>query len=237
MNVRKLTDREFFLISEILPPERKGYSEYRKKILDLFVVEEDSDGEIILGNKDEKFYDEDEKTNTFALGYVAFEGRKFYVVIYEELNNFIKVAINDVGKAEGNGLIWSYSNWQPGMKAPADSSKVREVHLVKNKLVIAIAPVHKKIWLYEKQSGVNHILPVSNFYNEIMRARGERNPAVVSHPKRIFERLDEFTDEEIGQGFLLYNEYLNKFEIDYGMFKRKKGNRFFFKKILGKQNV
>ncbi len=241
MQGRELNKKEKFLLYSILPANRKGYNEYRQKISEMVVVNEEEiyEGKLLLSKSGEYYSSEPESTPSFAMGYSAYDGRKYYIVIHEEREGFIQALISREGEAKGEGLLWSYSNWRPGLKAPGDNSKVREVHLLKNKLVVAVAPAHKRIWVYEADSGVNYILPVTNFYNEIMKAKEERNPRVVLNPQRIFEHPEELSDKEIGQGFLLYNEYLNRIEINYDLFKSKSdgGRKIFFKKIFGKQNV
>ncbi len=233
---RALTEKELFLIHSILPKNRSGYNDYREKIEAMTVLSGEEDS-ILLGKKNTALPTEIDKGGIFAIGCTGLNGVKYRVVIFEEIDDYIEIEISEEGETESEGVIWTYSTWRPGFKAPEDRSYVREIHLIKNKLVIAIAPKQKKIWAFDSTTGVNFILPIMNFYNEIMRARGEKNPNVVLNPNRIFENLEEFSDEEIGQGFLLYNEYLNKVEIDYGLFKPQKVKKVFFKKIFGKQNA
>ncbi|KUG26134.1 hypothetical protein ASZ90_004028 [hydrocarbon metagenome] len=124
------------------------------------------------------------------------------------------------------------------MKSPPDKSDIREVHLEKNKIVIAIAAYSKRVWVYESNTGVNHLIPVTNFYNEIMRVKNERNPKIALEVKRLFTNLDELTDKEIIQGFLSYNKYLNKIKIDYSLFLSKdKSEKKSFLNIFGGKKI
>jgi hypothetical protein len=45
-----------------------------------------------------------------------------------------------------------YPEWVPGMKAPGDGSDVREV-VVDEKHVLVLAVVHKRLWLYDNETG------------------------------------------------------------------------------------
>ncbi len=241
MSGRELNNRERFLINSVLPSNKKGYLEFKQKISEFVVLKEDEffEGNLLLGKRGADASGFSESAPTFALGYSAYGGNAYFVTIGEERDGFVEVNLREDKETDSNGLIWSYSEWRPGYKAPEDSSAVREVHLIKHKLVVAIAPQSRKIWVYEAESGVNYILPVANFYNEIMRVKEEKNPEIVLNPQRIFDYPDELTDEEIGQGFLTYNEYVGKLEIDYGLFKKNEneGRHLFFRKIFGKQNA
>jgi hypothetical protein len=69
-----------------------------------------------------------------------------------------------------------------------------------------------------------------------MRAKQERNPEIALNVSRLFSHLDDLTDTEIAQGFLMYNKYLNKIKIDYSLFspKPQEKKKSFFKKFWRK---
>jgi len=235
--MRKLTDREKFLIEAILPLNRKGYRDYRNLINKLFVVWEEIHKEsesLLLSENQEKQLDF--VPPIFAIGIVLFDKIEYYVLIHEFFEEAILIELQKLNtSAESfNKVKWTLSDWLPGKS----NSTVREIHLIKNKLVIAIDAKKKKIWCYEEKSGINRIIPVTNFYNEIMRVKKVKDTAITLNANRLFTNLSDFTDEEIGQGFLLYNKYLKKVEIDYSLFNKnkKKGKNFIFNTILRKRN-
>jgi hypothetical protein len=242
---RELNEKEIFLLEAILPSRRKGYAEFRKRMEHLSVIRtrEEDENSLLLGKDALASADFVEITPLFALGMVAYEGKEYYVSIHEPTEDeIVEVEINleNDSSKRGNGVIWSYSDWRPGFKAPGDNSKVREVHLIKNKIVIAIAPQQKRIWVYDSDSGINRLVPVSSFYNEIMRVKEAVNSKAKISPELLFEKLEEFSDEEIGKGFLLYNEYWKKIDLPYEIFKKNthiKKHFIFKKKLFGKQNV
>ena len=129
---------------------------------------------------------------------------------------------------------WSYSNWNPGNNAPNDNSEVREIIIEPNKSLLAIAPVHKKIWLHNFENEVNYLLPVTNYYNYLMIVKNIRDPKIILKNKLLFEELNSFTDEELVLAFVSYNKYFRRFKIDYNPIKspnQKRTKKFkFFKK-------
>ncbi|MHB9041769.1 MAG: hypothetical protein ACYC4T_14040, partial [Melioribacteraceae bacterium] len=117
--------------------------------------------------------------------------------------------------------VWTYSDWMPGDRAPFDKSYVREVKLIKKEIILVIAPVHKKVWVYNAKSGINHFVPVTNYYNEMMILLNIKDPEKALNPGRLFTNLDEFTDQQLVQGFLAYNRYWQRIELDYSYFTKE----------------
>jgi hypothetical protein len=223
--IRDLTPKEKKLLLALLPKNRKGYAEYRSKINSYKIIgfRNKKKNNFFLGNENSKFDLTLLSAPVFACGSYKKYEKEIYVVIHQELENIIEVDISLDGVDEipddlSDWTFGSYSNWMPGKKAPNDNSQVREIHIIKNKLVVVIAPIHKKVWVYEHNSGINYLIPVTNFYNEIMRIKKIKDPKIALDPNRIFSKTNEFSDEEIGQGLLLYNKYLRRINIDYSLF-------------------
>ena len=171
---RKLTEREKEWLNFILPADKKGYFEFRKKIENLFVIGYGRFGgtNLILGKQNDKPDLSAPSSPVFASGNIIYKEAEIYVLIHEEFEGQIEIDISNKRESEIPEELtevsrWTYSNWKPGNKAPGDISDVREIHLIKNEIVIAIAPVHKRIWVYENKSGINYFSPVTNFFNEI----------------------------------------------------------------------
>ena len=98
----------------------------------------------------------------------------------------------------------------PGMKSPFSHSKVREITIKPKEFILAVVPNEKKIWLYEAASGVNHLIPVSNYYNSLMLYRNERNAEKVLNPNLFFDNLGIYNDMELKSAFELYNKYMRR---------------------------
>lgn len=238
---RGLTEREKSWLFTALPENKIGYKKYRDLIESLSVIGYGrfGEGNLVLGDENDVVDLEDPSSPIFAISNIAFEEANIYVTIHEVFDNQIEVDIKSVlgGKIPENlhqTKVWTYSTWLPGQKAPSDNSYVREIHLIRDELVLAIAPSHKKIWIYNSKSGINHFVPVTNFYNELMILLENKDPEAALNPGRLFTNADDFTDEQLTQGFLVYNRHWNRVELDYRLFEKKddqkKKSIFGFKK-------
>ena len=226
---RRLTKRELEWLEFILPNHKIGYAEYRNKLSDLFVIGNGRFGEtnLILGKKEDKPDFSAPSSAMFASGNIIYKEAEIYVLIHEEFENQIEIDISnlrakDIPEELNEISRWTYSNWMPGDTAPGDNSVIREIHLIKNEIIIAIAPIHKRIWVHERKSGVNYFIPVTNFFNEIMRLRKIKFAGNMPNPNSLFIDNNSYSDEEIAQGFLLYNKHWRKIEIDYSKFAKVK---------------
>lgn len=218
---RKLNSFELNCLYEALPENKSGYLQYRNMIEELFVLGDGrfGNGNFILGEEDD-FIDLDSPSSPiFAIATISLPDSKYYVAIHEEHDGQIEIDIKNIeGKlfaTEYKPLqVWTYSTWVPGQNAPNDNSVVREVHLIKNDVVLAIAPTHKKIWVYNSISGIVHFVPVTNFYNEVMLYSKNKDTEKALNPGLLFTNLDEFTDEQLINGFLIYNKDWDRIELD-----------------------
>ena len=225
---RDLTEREKDWLFTALPENKIGYKKYRDLIESLSVIGYGrfGEGNLVLGDTSDVVDLEDPSSPIFAISNIAFEEAHIYVTIHEEFDDQIEVDIKSVnGEKIPDNLhqtqIWTYSTWLPGQKAPSDNSFVREIHLISNELVLAIAPAHKKIWVYNSKSGINHFVPVTNYYNELMILLANKDPETALNPGRLFTNTEDFTDEQLAQGFLVYNRHWNRIELDYHLFEKK----------------
>jgi hypothetical protein len=67
--------------------------------------------------------------------------------------------------------------------------------------------------LHEYITGVNHIIPKSNFVNELMQIQKVTEDKSLINPSNFFENINKFPDDEIKLSFLLYNKYLKRFDL------------------------
>ena len=224
---RALTEREKEWLFFLLPEERKGYNRYRKLIDEFQVIGEGrfGGGNFYLGRTNDKSDHSIPSSPVFAAGTIFYEEAEVYVIIHEESDGMIEVDISNM-KAEfipeklTEIKRRTYSNWSPGQPAP-DQSAVREVPLVRDKIIIVIAPSVKRIWVYDSESRVNHFIPVSKFHNELMRVKRIKEPKTALDLNLLFKDDKKFSDEEIGQAFLLYNKYWKKIDLDYSLFQKE----------------
>lgn len=238
---RELSSSEKKCLFEALPENKMGYKQYREILENLSVIGYGrfGAGNLILGEDDDVVELDIPSAPIFAVANITFNNAKIYVTIHEESNDQVEVDIKNI---EGEGVpeeflpndVWTYSLWVPGQKAPHDNSEIREIHILKNDIVMAIAPHHKKIWVYNSKSGINHFVPVTNFYNELLLLLNNRDPEKAMDPGRLFSHLSEFTDEQLIQAFLIYNRSWERIDLDYSMFEpdsaRKKSIMDIFRK-------
>jgi hypothetical protein len=96
------------------------------------------------------------------------------------------------------------------MISPYSDSEVRVISIKPKEFFLAVVPEEKKIWLYESGSGINHIIPVSNYYNCLMLTMNERNTEKVLNPNLFFNNLAIYNDQELKTAFEQYNKYMRR---------------------------
>lgn len=238
---RKLTVQETELLFSVLPEDKPGYKEYRKKLAGLFVIGKGrfGGGNLVLGKEEDKPDNLLGSSPVFAIGSVKCESCEVDVTVHEEDEEKIEIDISSLDGNEPAGKLnviesRSYSAWRPGEPAPGDKSAVREVEIVKGSYTLAVAPEHKMLWLYEKESGINYIIPVSNFYSNLMMVRGVKKHEKVSNPSLFFEELSAFSDNDLTAAFILYNKNMRRFSIEnlYERVTVKEEKKSFIQKFL-----
>jgi hypothetical protein len=239
---RKLTKREKDWLYYLLPEERHAYAEYRRNIGSMLVIGEGrfGDGNLVLGYEGDEPDLSYSSLPVFACGQIEFEGGSLQVSIHEFFDNKIEVSINNVAGEGIPDIIseknrWTYSYWKPGEMSPFEGDRLREVNLSKNKneFVLALSTANHSIWLYEAVSGVNHIIPVTNFVNELLRGNKSIDRTKGINVAYVFSVLDKFPDEDFVRAFVQYNKHWRKVELpdsDVAHVKEKKG---LFKKLFG----
>ena len=224
---RALTEKEKYLLFKILPVNKTGYSKYRDKIKELVVIGQGrfSRDNMILGKPGDLPDLSFPSTPVFAIGTVICEETQIDIAIHEETDNEIEFDISTNNARKPNEDFtelsdWNYSEWIPGMNAPYDNSEVKEVVIIPNGLILTIAPKHKKIWLHNIETGVNHLIPLSNFYNQLMMVREIRNTKVALNPGLFFDQLDNYSDGDLVSALITYNKYIKRFDIDLSDFEK-----------------
>ncbi len=222
---RDLTSQEISLLFSVLPEEKSGYNHYREKINQLMVTGYGrfKNNNYILGKKGTVPDLSVSSTPVFAAGTIKIPDDEIDILINEEIDDEIEFDITLVNTNEIPAEIneierWSYSGWNPGDKAPHDNSPVRETVISQGEYILAFAPAHKKIWLHEYKSGVNHLIPLTNYYNELMRFKRTKDPKLALNPKLMFDKLDDFSDYELVNTFVLYNKYMRRFSKDFSKY-------------------
>jgi hypothetical protein len=221
---RELTAQERDLLLWLLPADRSGYLEYRKLIGQWQVVGRGRRGEgnYILAATAERPDTEMPLPPLFALGVVESREASVSISLRERIENQVEF---EIVKLQGEGVPdrleeirrWSYSTWLPAQPCPACGRSVRGVPMATasgQKMVLAICSQDKRLWIYEEASGVNHLIPVTNFYNELMLQKNVRDPEVALDSKRLFTDLGSWTDAELLRAFAAYNKLRTKVKLE-----------------------
>jgi len=235
---RSLNELEKEWLFYLLPADRVGYKKYRDIIDKMVIIGEGrfGEGNFVLGNAGDEPDLSYSSLPMFATGQIIFKECTIQVSIHELYDNKIEISINNIS---GEGIPdkqteisrWTYSNWLPGNSSPFENDKLREINLLsgERKAVLSISLKMRTIWVYDSISGVNYIIPLTNFLNELLRGNTKIDRAKGININYIFENLDMFSDDEFVKAFVQYNKQYRKITLpDAEIAKPKK------KGILGK---
>lgn len=214
---RELNKIEQTVLFKLLPENKSGYNLYRNKIDKMVIIGSGRFGRsnFVLGSEDDKPDLDNPSSPVVAIGVAYVNNENHHITIHEETDNKIEIELDGIDKLDDYKLddieVWSYSEWVPGELAPNDNSTVREVSIPGNNFLLVFAPAHKRIWLHEYESGINYLIPVTNYFNELMMIKREKS---VKSPGILFKEINEFSNDELRAAFVNYSRYLNKFKID-----------------------
>jgi len=240
---RKLSDRETEWLFYLLPEDRPLYAEYRAKINSMLVIDEGrfGEGNLVLGHEGDEPDLSYSSLPVFACGQIIYKECCLQVSIHELFDNKIEVSISNISGDKIPGTLteaskWSYSYWKPGSASPFEGDRLREIDIKKTKgeLVLALSPKNNSVWLYEAKSELNHIIPVTNFINELLRGNASIDKTKGINIAYVFENLKKFSDAEFVKALVQYNKQWKKVELvdsDAAIDAEKKG---LFKKIFNK---
>lgn len=216
---RTLRPKELDALEYVLPADRSGYREYRNHIAGMVVLGEGrrGKGNLVLG------YEGDEPDTTSPLAAVAAYGmlettrESFSITVREYVGKQIDVEIVSGSQGElpdhyEEKRRWTYSEWSPGQLSPAAHTAVREV-VVDENTVLAIAGNEKRLWVYERRSGMALLIPITNYYNELMLLKNIRDPKVALKAGLLFENLHSYTDADLAAAFHAYNKLRPKVQL------------------------
>ncbi len=219
---RQLRDVEKELLFQILPENKKGYLNYRNKIKELMVIGIGRFGgnNFLLGKKGTNPDPQSPSSPIFAAGTVYMQNEEIDITINEEIDDEIEVDLSPKNSADLPEKLEiietkSFSEWNPGDNDPYENKNVREVIIEKDNYLLVVAGAIHKIWIHDINTKVNHLIPVSNFYNELMSVKNIRAKEVVLNPKLLFESINDYSDSDLFSAFVKYNKYMRRINLDY----------------------
>ncbi|QQS37745.1 MAG: hypothetical protein IPM56_07295 [Ignavibacteriales bacterium] len=212
---RSLKREETDLINFVLPEYKPGYSKYRELINNYSVLGKSSvkRNGLVLGLADKKPDEDFFRMPLFACGNVSVSNVSKDIFIYQMMDEFIEFEINDSVVNQAVEVRWTYSEWVPGKNSPEDGTNVREIKIQDADYILALARETKRIWLYEKDTGVNYLIPVTNYFNELMRYKNIRDPKIALQPNTLFKEMGTYSDEDLISALIIYNKYLHRFPL------------------------
>jgi hypothetical protein len=216
---RSLSARETAWLDVLLPSDRPGYARFRRSLDDLTVLGEGRWGsdDFILGRPGQEIDRTEGMLPVMAYGEIictADDGAAFTITLAVHQPNdddMIEFQVGVLGldtipERWSESARWSYSQWKPGAPCPATGAPVREIVLdAAGELLLVISPAKRVLWLYDSRTMVTTLVPVTNFYNELMLLKGVRDPKIALDHKRLFTDLAGFTDMELHDAFARYN--------------------------------
>lgn len=238
---RPLTSRERSWLGWILPAERVGYKVYRDVLDNMVVLGEGrrGKGDFVLGFSGDVPDTTISLPPVFAYGVIETNFGPISITVRENYGDQIDFEIvghraEEVPEEFEESRRWTYSTWSPGVVCPHCEHSVREVqmHTETNKhFVLAICAADKRLWVYDEDTQVNHLIPVTNFYNELMLHKNIRDPKIALDSARFFTDLAKYTDADLTYAFLTYNKLKTKVEVRGVLMAERKERDTLMKKI------
>lgn len=224
---RKLNEIENYWLDFLLPDSNKFYREYKEKIKNLFVIGygRNIPLSLILGQKEDQPITDFPSPQILATGIFEYNFGKVEISIYEffedqlQLDIFIQSPVDlnffeldELKKQEIRKA--TFSNWKPGNPYPYDNSPLREVIIQRDQTSLAISTKHKRIWAYSFSDETIHFIPITNFYQEILKSAQIRDPRIITDINYLYLNLNKFTDEQIINAFINYNKIWRKVSLN-----------------------
>ncbi len=218
---RPLRAKEIDLLESVLPQERPGYREYIDLLKQMVVLGEGrrGAGNIVLGFEGDTPDIVSPLAAVVAYGVVETTQDEYSITVREYVGKQIDVEIvsrcqEEIPDHFEEKRRWTYSLWEPGHPSPASGSPVREIHIDDQK-TLAIAPGEKRLWIYDGTSGMVYLIPITNFYNELMLHKSIRDPKIALQSSRFFGELDNYSDVDLRSAFYAYNKLKPKVTLSH----------------------
>ncbi len=240
---RLLRAKERDLLDFVLPVESPGYNEYRNHIANMVVLGEGrrGRGNFVLGKQGDRADITSPLAAVIAYGIVETTLNTFTITVREFIGNQIDVEIvssrgEEIPDHFEEKRRWTYSTWKPGLPSPATQTPVREVR-INDTLVLAIARQEKRLWLYDAATMMNHLIPITNYYNELMLHKSIRDPKIALKSGLLFDELEKYSDVDLRGAFVAYNRVRKKVDVRVEeTVAEEKGLKMFLRRLIGKSS-
>ena len=240
---RALSSLERELLLWVLPVDRPGYAMYRQLVQLWKVISEGrrGEGDYILASEGWTVDLESPLPQLFAYGAVGIGSDAWTISVRERMGEQLEFEI--AGPADeadvslwGGANRWTYSEWLPSRPCPCCHSNVREIAMrtmVGQRLVLALCNTDRRLWVYDERSGVNALIPVTGFYNELMLQKGVHDPKTALEPRLLFDATGIHSDTDLTKAFASYNKLKDKIPLDQAIVIVPERKRSWLRRALG----
>jgi hypothetical protein len=221
---RALTARERSWLEWILPADRPGYAEYRNALDVVSVIGQGrrGEGEVILGPPGAEPDLGPPLGAVLSYGAIETNVGTISVTFREPVDGQFSLEIvshrsERVPEQFEESRRWTYATWNPGDPCPQCGAPLRETPMragESGRLVLAVCAADRRLWVHDEATRVNRLIPVTNFYNEIMLHKNIRDPKIALDSRRFFADLGSYSDADLALAFRTYNALKTKVHVD-----------------------
>lgn len=217
---RKLSQTELKLLFAILPEEKPAYKKYHYRLTELFVIGNGRFGSnnLILGNLSDEPDTTLPSSPVFSFGEIVFSGKKFEVIIHEEEEEKIEIELPDVSEFGSFSQPVFDSINSIAFYSPLEANKKyepnRKVELINGEFYLSFIFNIKKIIVTDLKNGYNALIPVSNYYNELMFVKNIRDPKTALKPQLLFNEIEKYSDRDLAEAFIYYNKLFRRVNLN-----------------------
>jgi hypothetical protein len=237
---RQLRPKERDALTFVLPEHSVGYIKYRTLIDTMVVLAEGrrGKGNIVLGKRGDKADITSPLASVIAYGVIETTLDAFTITVREFIAEQIDVEIvgghgEEIPDHYEEKRRWTYSTWKSNQPSPATGAAVREVR-INDTLRLAIARQEKRLWLHDAATMMNHLIPITNFYNELMRQKNIRDPKIALTTKLFWDELEKYSIGDLRAAFIAYNKVRKKVDVKVEeVVVEEKGLKRLLRKLVG----
>lgn len=239
---RSLRPKERDALQFVLPSDSTGYRRYRVLVDTMIVLAEGrrGKGNFVLGRAGDRADITSPLAPVVAYGAIETTRGTFTITVREEVGEQIDVEIvsgsgEEIPDHYEEKQRWTYSSWRPGLASPASQTPVREVR-VNDTVTFAVASADKRLWVHDAGTSMNHLIPITNFYNELMLLRQIRDPRIALQSALFFQKLPEYSDADLRSALVAYNRVRKKVDLPAEEPHVEKRGLFAFLGKFGRKN-
>ncbi len=241
---RSLSTAELEFIRWLLPEHSEVYARTLKTIESEQVIGEGrwGLGDLMIGKNNIEIDRTLSMMPVIAIGDCITNHGSLSISIHEpNLDDMIEIQFSGVFPLPEHMEVisgWTYSYWHPNLPCPSTGEAVREVILQTSanipRYTIVLSPSNKTLWCYDHSTKFNQLLTVTGFMDELLRTHGIRDAAIVTNPSKMFEELNNFSDNEIRKAFSEYSKStVRKFDLSDIVIEQSSTKTSLISKLFG----